>query len=361
VSDIQHFFSGTYAEADGRFHAAAMAAGAQLLSFQHPRKGPRGESLRLTGCRVGSPEARHVVLVTAGTHGVEGYAGSAIQTGILERLPACPLRSDTALVMVHVVNPWGMAWDRREDDDNIDLFRNFIYCEPPFADNPIYDQLDAAINPLEWAGPIRDEAEWAIANFKAAQGEDRFVSVVRRGQHKHPKGLTYHGQGPSWSKKCVDEIATRFIVAGARIANLEIHTSWGRPDECLAISYAAAGSEKLARTQRWIRSPLYLPGADPLIPAHPFTPFEYLERLIPGVEVTAVVMECGTYDGEMPIDCDRENNFVFTRGDPFSPSGLAARQVMRRYCYPDSLEWKAMVWRCGETLFRSLADGLHDW
>jgi hypothetical protein len=292
---------------------------------------------------------------------VEGYAGSAIQTGILKRLSAYSLPGDTAVVMLHVVNPWGMAWDRREDDENIDLFRNFIYCEPPFAENSLYDQLDAAINPLEWTGTIRDEAERALAQFIYARGEDSFISVVRTGQHNHPKGLTYHGQGPSWSKRCVDEIATQFICAGARIANLEIHTSWGKPDECLAISYAAPGSDKLARTIRWVKTPLYLPGADPLIPSHPFTPFESLERLIPGVEVTALVMECGTYDGEMPLECDRQNNFVFTRGDPCSALGLQARQSMRRYCYPDSIEWKAMVWQCGERLFRSLAEGIRDW
>ncbi len=359
--DIEQLFSDTYAKADDRFHAAAVAAGAEMASFQHPLKGPHGETLRLTGCRIGPTNARHIILVTAGTHGVEGFAGSAIQSGILERISAYQLRSDTAIVMVHVVNPWGMAWDRREDDGNIDLFRNFIYCEPPFADNPVYDQLDAAINPLEWDGPIREEAENTIADFINMFGEDRFTSVVRRGQHNHPKGLTYHGQGPSWSKRCVDEIAQKFISAGARIANLEIHTSWGKPDECLVISYAAAGSAKLARTKRWIEAPLYLPGADPLIPSHPFTPFEYLERLIPGVEVTALVMECGTYDGEMPLDYDRQNNFVFTHGDPCSPLGLQARQSMRRYCYPDSPEWKAMVWHCGETLFRSLVKKIHDW
>jgi hypothetical protein len=360
-ADVLRLFSDTYAQADARFHRAALAAGAETITFEHPLKGPDGEMLRLTGCRIGPADAHLVVLVSAGTHGVEGFAGSAIQTGLLERFSQHPLRRDVAVIMVHVVNPWGMAWDRREDADNIDLFRNFVYCEPPFAESPLYDQLNAAINPTDWSGTQREEAERAIAGFIAEFGEDRFIAVVRKGQHSHPQGLTYHGRGTSWSKRCVDDIARKFIPPGARIANLEVHTSWGPPDKCLAISYAAAGSAKLHRSQRWIKGPLYLPGADPLIPAHPFTPFEYLERLIPGVDVTAVVMECGTYDGEMPLDLDRECNFVFTRGDPGSPLGLQARASMRRYCYPDSDDWKLMVWTFGESLFDSLAAGLHDW
>jgi hypothetical protein len=359
--EVEWLWSDDYLQADYRFRRACALAGADTVSFEHPLKGPGGETLRLSACRIGASQPRHVVLVTSGTHGVEGYAGSAIQTGILNQIDGYRLRSDLAIVMVHAINPWGLAWDRRENEDNVDLFRNFIYCDPPYANNPLYDQLDFAINPAEWIGPERERAERAIAEYIAAHGEDAFVSIVRRGQHDHPNGLTYHGRGPSWSKTRVDEIARRYICPGARVANLEIHTSWGKLDECLAISYAPEGSTKLARIHRWLTEMVYLPGADPLIPMHPFTPFEYLEKLIPGVEVTAVVLECGTYDCGMSLDCDRHSNYVFTRGDPMSSQGLQARQTMRRYCYPDSIEWKIMALNRGEAIFRQMLERVHDW
>lgn len=358
---VQHLFQNNYRDADDRFRRACVMAGADTAYFDHPLTGPAGEALSLGACRVGSSRARYVVLVTSGTHGVEGYAGSAIQSGILERLDAYRLPDDMAIVMVHAVNPWGMAWDRRENEDNVDLFRNFVYCDPPYGVNALYDELNDAINPVEWTGPLRDRADRRIAEFVADHGEDAFVSVVRRGQHDHPQGLTYHGRGPTWSKQRIDEVARRFIRPDTRVASLDIHTSWGPLNQCLAISYAPEGSLKLSRTRRWLGEDIYLPGADPLIPQHPFSPFEYLETLIPGVEVTAVIMECGTYDGDMPLECDRHSNFVFTRGDPTSEQGRRARQTMRRYCYPESAEWKAMAWQRGESIFRSLLERAYDW
>jgi hypothetical protein len=359
-SPLGRLFSDTYRRCDERFHEACRAAGAEFVAYVHPLTGPAGEPLRLSACRLGAAEASHIVLVTSGTHGVEGYAGSAIQTGILRGIAAYDVPDDTAIVMIHAVNPWGLAWDRRESEENIDLFRNFIYCDPPYAENPLYDQLNWAINPTEWSGPVRMAAERAISLFIAEHGEGAYISAVRRGQHRHPRGLTFHGQGPSWSKRRVDEVASRFISPGARVANLEIHTSWGRLDECLSISYSTGGSPKLSRVRRWLGEPIYCPGADALIPQHPFTPFESLERQVPGIEVTAVVMECGTYE-DMPLDLDRLANYVFMYGDPASPQGLEARATMRRYCYPDSEDWKRMVWERGEWTFRRLLERIHDW
>lgn len=358
---MDSLFSDSYLQADERFYCASNEAGATVMSAHHPLCGPSGEALRIIVSRVGAEDAGHVVLVTSGTHGVEGYAGSAVQTGIMGQLRESPPPRDTAVVMIHAVNPWGFAWDRRENEDNIDLFRNFIYCQPPFSENRLYDQLNSAINPSQWSGPARDRAERAIAKFVAAHGHDAYIAVVRRGQHRHPRGLTYHGRGPSWSKRQVDELARRVIRPSAKVANLEIHTSWGALNQCLAISYAFEGTAKLERTRRWLGSPLYLPGEDPLIPPHARTPFETLESVIEGIEVTAVVMECGTYDGDMPLDVDRHSNFIFTRGDPTSTDGLFARATMRRYCYPESDAWKSIVWNTGQHIFQQLLKGVHDW
>ena len=48
---------------------------------------------------------------TGTSHGVEGFAGSAIQLRILDDPPQ--LLDEETLVLVHVLNPYGMAWLRR--------------------------------------------------------------------------------------------------------------------------------------------------------------------------------------------------------------------------------------------------------
>src|SRR3954447_1422406 len=71
--------SPTYATARAAFLAAADAAGATIESTPHPRLGVEGEPLAVDVASLGPADADDVVLVVSGTHGVEGYAGSALQ------------------------------------------------------------------------------------------------------------------------------------------------------------------------------------------------------------------------------------------------------------------------------------------
>lgn len=65
---------------------------------------------------------------SSGVHGVEGYAGSAVQNKILDFFLETPnmIKDDVAIVIIHVVNPYGMSWWRRWNENNVDLNRNFL-------------------------------------------------------------------------------------------------------------------------------------------------------------------------------------------------------------------------------------------
>ena len=51
-----------------------------------------------------------VLLISSGVHGVEGFAGSAIQLGIVREIETF---SDKCVVMIHAVNPFGFSEYRR--------------------------------------------------------------------------------------------------------------------------------------------------------------------------------------------------------------------------------------------------------
>src|SRR5262245_52312802 len=110
-------FDTSYGAARTAFLAASAGAGAELASYRHPLPGPDGEPLFLDTARLGPPDARRVLFVASGTHGIEGFCGSGIQTnliasGLFARRPA-----DVAVVLIHAVNPWGFAWLRRVNED----------------------------------------------------------------------------------------------------------------------------------------------------------------------------------------------------------------------------------------------------
>ena len=78
-------FSPDYATARDRFRAAASAAGARLHSLPLEATGPDGLELTIDIAHLGAEQPDTVVLHSCGLHGVEGFAGSAIQLQLLRQ------------------------------------------------------------------------------------------------------------------------------------------------------------------------------------------------------------------------------------------------------------------------------------
>jgi len=119
-------FSDSYAEARGKFLGAALEAGAVTNSFALGVRGPDGGELATDVAWLGAADAPRVLATTSGVHGVEGFFGSATQIEWLRRAKATPLPKDTAVLHVHAVNPYGFAYLRRTNEENIDINRNWI-------------------------------------------------------------------------------------------------------------------------------------------------------------------------------------------------------------------------------------------
>ena len=117
-------FSKTYAEARSRFIEAASANGFEVTSEVLPIEGPAGEELAMDFAVGGPADAASALVVISGTHGPEGYTGSACQLGFLESSDLRNLFSTHRVVLVHAHNPFGFAWMRRTTEGNVDLNRN---------------------------------------------------------------------------------------------------------------------------------------------------------------------------------------------------------------------------------------------
>lgn len=121
-------FAATYSEARARFLAAARARGLVLRHYAHPvAKGAQGEELALDVGVLGDPHAKEVLLLTAGTHGAEGFCGSGCEIGLLadDAFVARVARDGVRVVFLHALNPYGFSHLRRTNEDNVDLNRNF--------------------------------------------------------------------------------------------------------------------------------------------------------------------------------------------------------------------------------------------
>jgi len=135
-------FSASYLEARGRFVDAARANGARVYEYRDPtQKGPQGEPLCLDVAVAGPEDAERVLVVGSGTHGIEGYSGSAAQTAWLLGGGAQRLPKRAAMVLFHAHNPWGFAHKARGTEENVDLNRNFLDWGKAPPANPGYAEL----------------------------------------------------------------------------------------------------------------------------------------------------------------------------------------------------------------------------
>ena len=194
--------SPSYAAARAAFLAAASAAGARLSEYPHDLKGPDGGDLAIDVAEFGPEEA---IVGVAGDVG-DAWRGGFRRVGVAARVgsrSAQPIDPTTVrVVLVHALNPYGFAWVRRVNEDNVDLNRNFIDWDEPVPTNPDYVELAEAIVPASWT----DEEQAAHARRTARATSTSTVSRnCRRSSAavstQEPNGVFYGGTGPVWSHR----------------------------------------------------------------------------------------------------------------------------------------------------------------
>ncbi len=122
----KHWFSGSYQEARKRFLDSIeelRKRGFEVSQEELPLnlKGPNDEDLIIDLAVLGSLESENLLLYSSGIHGVEGFAGSAIQLSVLDKLKNQSPFSGYCIVFIHIINPYGMAWHRRVNENNVDF------------------------------------------------------------------------------------------------------------------------------------------------------------------------------------------------------------------------------------------------
>ena len=88
-----------------------------------------------------------LAVIISGTRGVEGFCGSGCQVGFLVERVYEGLPKSVGVVLVHALNPYGFAWLRRVNEENVDLNRNFRDFAKPPPSSSAYDAVHDLICP----------------------------------------------------------------------------------------------------------------------------------------------------------------------------------------------------------------------
>lgn len=338
-------FSTTYAQARSTFLAAAADNGASIASCRHPSTGPDGAPLFLDEARIGREDARCVLFIASGTHGIEGFCGSGIQTFLLRGGIAKRLPDDVAVVFVHAVNPWGFAWGRRVNEDNVDINRNFLDHAVPHPENADYDGLYDALNPRQLDADTVAASLETVRRFEKDRGWEALYRALSGGQYKHPRGLQYGGVRPVWTNRALHALWSRHTRQAEVAAYIDLHSGLG--PRAVGMIFQTAPETSVAAQlakQCW---------AD-VIRAEPAqgTDAALVSGLIGPAFVAAqpcaaagVVLEFGTVDTTQVVAAMQADNWLYHYGDRDSAEGRVIRQRMRDVFFLEDVVWKEAVCR----------------
>lgn len=354
---IAEYFSPDYASARERFLSAAAGAAAAMTSYVLPdQRGPSGETLSLDVARVGAVEAQSALLVIAGTHGVEGLAGSGCLVGLLEDRLHEALPVSGCLVLLHGINPYGFAWLRRVTEDGVDLNRNFADFSKPLPSSQAYEQLHDWLVPAAWEGEVRQAADAALGAHAQQHGMVALQAAISSGQYTRPGGLFYGGVRETWSARTLLRVLREVLPPTVRrLAVLDLHTGLGPPAYGEPI-LDAADPKARERALRWYGSDVRDLSAGESVSARlTGTMARGIERARPELELTFIGLEFGTRPVMEVLTALRADHWLHAHGKADSPEGPRIRRQMREAFYSDSAAWQAAVYgRTADLAFRAL-------
>jgi len=333
-----------------RFLSAANSAGATLSAYPHPDKGPFGEALFTDVAVLGDPSAKRLLVALSGTHGVEGFYGSDCQIAWLDELGQRPLPDGVAVVMIHLINPWGTAWLRRVNEDNIDLNRNHLDFSRPLPDNRAYAALHDIYACTDLHGPQRKRADALLEAQIREHGWPAVMSIVEGGQHSHPDGLFYGGVAPSWSNRTLHAILRNHLAHADVALCFDLHTGAGEYGHPMLLTITESAYPALPQAQGIYGPWLYAlqTGANTTsetgiaATATGYTSQALLNAL-PEVRLMPFVIECGTYPGPDVHRHLRDDHWLHLHGDPHDETGRGIKLGLLEQFYPADPDWRAMV------------------
>jgi hypothetical protein len=364
VDSMNHtsdFFSRDYADARRRFTEAAKAAGFTPERFINPKvKGPKGEELSTEVVRIGPKDAEAVIFATSGTHGVEGFCGSGAQVGWLKTGVWRELPKNAALVIIHAINPHGFAHERRVNEDNVDLNRNFRDHATPPPHNAAYAEVHPWLIPADWDGPARQTADDKIAQYTAKNGERAFQAAVSTGQWEFADGLFYGGKARVWSNDLWRRLIRQHAAGARRSVQLDFHTGLGAYGDCEVIfGFNKVIPSDLARARDWWGK-VTCTGADgeSLSADVQGVNCAALQEEIPGAETTAVALEYGVKPVADTLGSLRADHWLYARGRLDTPQGREIKQYIRSAFYGETDDWKERIYAKGTEVLRQTLKGL---
>jgi len=359
TTNPEDHFPDDYRAAREAFVEAAEAAELGVTSRVHPKThGADGKPLFLDVATAGPRNAKRALLLISGTHGVEGYFGSGVQTGLLRQGVAGRVPKGVKLVVLHALNPFGFSWNRRVNEHNADVNRNFVdHTNPPA--NEAYDNLADAIAPRAISAAAIKKANAALRAYAAEHGPFALQEAISRGQYHHPDGLYFGGTQESWSASMLKDVFREELRDTEELVVIDFHTGLGEPGASEMITEDVPGTEAYARAKRVWGDLVHSSEAGESVSAPLCGTIDSAVGLwMKGKAITFAALEVGTQSLRDVFDALRMDNWLHAHARLDHKNAKSIKRKIRAAFYPDTPEWKCKVWTSAESVVGSALTAL---
>ena len=178
-------------------------------------------------------EKTNLIVLTTGVHGMEGYIGATMLDVFFKEVYPTLDKEDTGVLVVANVNPYGMKYLRRYNENNVDLNRNFILDWDSFdlTSNKEYPKVDKFLGPTGKIGnALWHEVGFYLSLGKTAitDGADTISDALLTGQYEYPQGVYYGGNGDEASTVFLKDVFSQCLDSDyENIVHIDLHSGYG--------------------------------------------------------------------------------------------------------------------------------------
>lgn len=358
-NDVIGCFAHDHTEARTNFLSAFESVKAGVISYRHPSKGPGGEALFADAAYLGEQDPKEIIVICSGVHGVEGFCGSACQTAWIKENKKKYLDSSKSLFFIHGLNPYGLAWLRRTNEENVDVNRNFVMHGRTYPTNPGYDALAPHLLPSTWDSPVKEAADRELQAYRDAHGEAAYRKALLLGQYDHAEGLFYGGRRPTWSTSLFSSLLLGLPKSVQSVTFVDLHTGIGEYGQMTVhYSFDEIAMGRVRDKFQIDTVPLEEIEQNPDVYYDATgTTLNAAVQLMHGQTVTAIRVEFGTVPFDDMVDAVRADAWLNAHGTLDSDEGRRIKRQVREAFCPEDGDWKLAVYKQARTILNKAVFG----
>ncbi len=221
------WYKETYEDSRQAFLDLANASGGEIHSHKVPGQFESDLSFETLYFPPVSGNKERLLILTSGIHGIEGFAGSALQRYFIANDFFNLKDEKTGILIIHGINPFGFKYEKRVTESNVDLNRNFDVSEELFhLENPGYAELYPFLNPKK---PYSKFSFYRTAIFYILKyGMDSLRKAILKGQYQFPNGIFFGGKSFEPQVSLIRNEVAKIGEGYGKVLLVDLHTGYGK-------------------------------------------------------------------------------------------------------------------------------------